>query len=67
MLGFEIDAITNSIKNVISGDSFQTEICQCFVANNGREKATARQDNKPYTIPQEAFVLASVGKKCIFS
>jgi hypothetical protein len=26
MLGFEIDAITNSIKNVISGDSFQTEI-----------------------------------------
>jgi len=26
VLGFEIDAITNSIKNVISGDSFQTEI-----------------------------------------
>ena len=25
-LGFEIDAITNSIRNVISGDSFQTEV-----------------------------------------
>ena len=25
-LGFEIDAITNSIRNVVSGDSFQTEV-----------------------------------------
>ena len=25
-LDFEIDAITNSIRNVISGDSFQTEV-----------------------------------------
>jgi hypothetical protein len=25
-LSFEIDAITNSIRNVISGDSFQTEV-----------------------------------------
>ena len=25
-LDFEIDAITNSIRNVVSGDSFQTEI-----------------------------------------
>jgi len=34
VLGFEIDAITNSIKNVISGDSFQTEIYRLAMWEN---------------------------------
>jgi hypothetical protein len=41
-LDFEIDKLTNSIENVITGDSFYTDIS--ILATNDLKKITKKQD-----------------------